>query len=651
MNGFRLAQPVQVGSRVAPSRVVFGPHETNLGDGRSLSPRHSAYYARRARGGAGIVVTETASVTGDDWPYERAPLAAASAAGWRDIKAACAPYGTLVLAGLGHAGSQGSSAYSQSVMWAPSRVADVVSREPPADLDEEGIETIVTAFAHAAARAAVCGLDGVEIDAGAWSLLRQFHSGLTNLRGDQYGQDRLLFTRQVLDAVRRALGPDGVVALRLSCDELAPWAGVTPEQASETVKVLGPQVDVVTIVRAGPYSTSAYRPDGHTPRSFNWQLCRQMFEAAGGTTSVSFQGSVVDPDEAEAALREPICDLVEMTRAQIADASLVAKVRAGCPERVRPCVLCNQACQVRDNRNPIVSCVVDPTSGHETSEQAPPEDPPSGPPVLVVGAGPAGLECARVLAGAGRRVRVAERSERGGGAVVAAARGAGRERLGLATDWLLAECRRLGVEFTFSQPLGAEEVETARSEGWEVVLATGARPFSERYPEAGDPLIIDAAAALLAIDTEWPDGPTVVYDPVGDSVAISVAERLAEMPAIDVTLICPDPTAGTQLARTGDLADANVRLQRAGVRRQLRSRIHRVGGGGIDVEDAWTGEPARVDAAVLVDCGHRLPDDSLYVELADVSIRRAGDCIAPRSILEAVLEGRRTAVDLLRARP
>ena len=105
--------------------MLSGPHETNLGAGRALSARHVAYYERRARGGAGIVVTEVASVHAADWPYERAPLAARLRRGWRDIVAACRPHGTLVLAGLGHTGLQGSSAYSQAVLWGPSGIADV----------------------------------------------------------------------------------------------------------------------------------------------------------------------------------------------------------------------------------------------------------------------------------------------------------------------------------------------------------------------------------------------------------------------------------------------------------------------------------------------------------------------------------------------
>ena len=102
------------------------------------------------------------------------------------------------------------------------------------------------------------------MDAGPTSLLRQFHSGLTNLRTDGYGTDRLRLTTEVLAAVRAAVGDGAVLALRLSCDELAPWAGVTPEQAASQVEALADAVDAFVVVRGGPFSPSAYRPDAHT---------------------------------------------------------------------------------------------------------------------------------------------------------------------------------------------------------------------------------------------------------------------------------------------------------------------------------------------------------------------------------------------------
>ncbi|WFR73848.1 hypothetical protein P9209_10165 [Prescottella defluvii] len=171
-----------------------------------------------------MIVTETASVHPSDWPYERAPLAADCGAGWRDVAEACRPHGALVLASLGHNGFQGSSAWSQSALWAPSRFPDPVSRELPMEMERAEIAALVDGFRGAAALAAASGVDGVEIDAGASSLLRQFHSGLTNRRTDEYGSDRLRLTREVITAVRAELGDERILALRLSCDEQAPWA-------------------------------------------------------------------------------------------------------------------------------------------------------------------------------------------------------------------------------------------------------------------------------------------------------------------------------------------------------------------------------------------------------------------------------------------
>ncbi len=638
-----LVDAVELAGHRAPSRVVFGPHETNLGRSRDISERHVAYYERRAAGGAGVIVTEVASVHASDWPYERAPLADRCGPGWAAVARACRPHGTLVLAGLGHAGGQGSSAYSQSVLWAPSPVGDAVSREMPAEMGETEIASVVAGFAEGARIAADAGLDGVEIDIGPASLLRQFHSGLTNMRTDSFGTDRLQLTRRVVAAVRHEIGSGSVLSVRLCCDELAPWAGVTPEQAAEHVDELADAVDLLVVVRGGPFSAGAYRPDAHTPPGFNLELSGQMRQAAKGRVPVVLQGSMVDPVAAQAALDGGTADLVEMTRAQIADPRLVALTRAGMPGRVRPCILCNQACHVRDNRNPIISCVGEPRSGHETDEPSDEGTDPRSRDVLVVGGGPAGLECARVLAERGHRVELAERTALAGGALRAAAVGAGRERLALLTGWLESECRRLSVTIALDADVSAADLDKAALDGREVVLATGAKAVPLDFPVDGPTLVVDAASLLAGGLDRLPAGSVLVHDPIGGPIGVGAAEWLAAS-GREVALVTPDQIAGTLLSLSGDLADANTRLARAGVRRELRARFRQVAGGQAVLEDVWTGEQRSVPCAVLVDCSHRIPDESLY--LARPGTPRAGDCVAPRSVLEAILEGRRRALEL-----
>jgi len=612
----RLLEPLQLGGFQAANRVMFGPHVTNLGDDdRRYTSRHTAYYERRSSGGCGIIVTEGASVHDSDWPYERAPLASRCAAGWREIADVCHAHGTLVVASLDHAGGQGSSAYSQLPLWAPSRVPEVNSRETPKWMETDDIDAVIAGFAEATKLAVGAGCDGIEINAGQHSLVRQFMSGLTNHRDDAWRTERQRFACEVIAAVRphtRLLG------LRLCCDELAPWAGITPEMAPEIAATLvRAGVDYLVVVRGSIYSAEKTRPDFHEPPGFNVDVCRAVKAALD--VPVFLQGSVVDWGQAEWAIGNDVCDGVEMTRAQIADPDLVDKLRSDNADRIRPCIRCNQTCQVRDPRNPIVSCVGEPSAGRETEDPDwyhPADEPRS---VVVIGAGVAGLETARVAAMRGHRVAVVDRARRPGG--LAAVTGPG----GPLAAWLVAECRRLGVQITtdtITVPSGDVRVQ-----------CTGGRAGHPDYRIDDPSMVFDIAQVRLG--TPLPPGPIAIFDPIGGPIAVALAEELGDR----AILITQDHIAGNELSRTGDLAPANVRLAQRGVTIERRTLLRSVDRGTVEVEDRFSGERRTISCAALVDCGFRLPTEPIAG--ADL---RAGDCVAPRTIYEAVLEGRRTAL-------
>src|SRR5215471_15949083 len=407
--------PLRAG-RQAANRIVFAAHVTNLAEDGLPGDRMGAYYERRARGGTGVVVVEEAFVHPSSHPYERAVRGddPAIVPAYRRLAERLHAAGALALAQLGHAGMQGSGRVRKRALWAPSAVPNPATLEMPKVMEPEDVAAVVDGFAVAARHVAEAGLDGVEVNAGQHSLVRQFLSGLTNERDDAYGGDperRLRFAREVIAAVRREV-KDGVVGLRLCCDELAPWAGIRPEDAPELAVALAEGVDYLSVVAGSIFSVEETRPGLHRPPGHLLGLCGAVRDRLG--IPVFASGSLVDPDQAAAAVVTGQADACEMTRALIADPDLPRRLAEHRPDAVRPCIRCNQDCAVRSAANAAVSCVHNPEAGHEA-------DFPAVVPaaaarhVVVVGGGPAGLEAALTAACRGHRVTLLERAEAVGG--------------------------------------------------------------------------------------------------------------------------------------------------------------------------------------------------------------------------------------------
>jgi 2,4-dienoyl-CoA reductase (NADPH2) len=278
---------------------------------------------------------------------------------------------------------------------------------------------------------------------------------------------------------------------------------------------------------------------------------------------------------------------------------------------------------VRDARNPIVTCVGEPSSGHETTDPDWYATARRARPVVVVGGGVAGLETARVALSRGHSpVHIVERDARLGGIAAVAGPHAAL------VEWLVAECERLGAVVhlgTDGAPIEPEAV---------VVQCTGSVPGQRSYDVEPGAVVLDVADVRRGRATVPTSGSIALHDPIGGPIAVALAEELGDR----AVLVTPDQIAANELSRTGDLAPANVRLAQRGVCVEQRTLLRVVRPGEIEVEDRFTGARRSIACAALVDCGFRLPDDPL-----SGAVHQAGDCVAPRTVHEAILEARRVA--------
>jgi mycofactocin system FadH/OYE family oxidoreductase 2 len=653
-----LTDSVPLGSLTAPSRIVFAAHRTNFATHRKFEARHVGYYEARARGGAGVIVLETVTVHPSDWPYEYAPLGYEPSVvqGYRAVVQAVKKHGAIALASLGHTGGQGSSHYSQAPLWAPTPIPEVNSREVPMEMEPGDIATLVKGFARAAVFALEGGLDGVEINVGQSSVLRQFLSPLTNRRGDDFGgglENRARFALQVIAAVRKAIGPSALLGVRVVGDEYAPWAGLVPETAAEAAALLAggggaTNADFVSVTSGSIYSLHMTRAGLYAAPGHSAGLAATVKAKLQDRVPVFAQGSVVDADMAESLLREGKADLVEMTRALIAEPELVAKWRSGTAESkksIRPCVLCNQDCVVETVQNARLGCIQNPAAGYELEEEFRPlaqAKARAKKRVLVLGAGPAGMEAARVATLRGHQVTVVGAAK--GGTVRIAAAAPGRARLGLVCDWLEGQLADLGVTVKEATVTAESLPALVKEHQADVVLhCTGATPKRRRFVDfTADAKTVTPRDVLdgKIEKPALPDGRVpraLVLDEAGDHAGMGTAEWLVG-DGWEVTVISHDMFVGQRLTATMELTPYNQRAAGKNIRLRPQIEVQRIGNGRVDGVDIYSRAPLTFEAELIVDVSYEVPREGLT---ADEDALSAGDAVAPRRIGQAILEGHR----------
>ncbi|PKW18805.1 mycofactocin system FadH/OYE family oxidoreductase 2 [Saccharopolyspora spinosa] len=643
-----LFSPLRIGPVTVRNRIVFSAHLTNYAEDGLPSEQHAAYYAARAAGGAGLVITEEHSTHPTDWPYEKLihGFQRSAVPGYRRITEAVHAHGVPIFAQLNHNGGQASSMYSRLPVWAPSAVPDPMFREVPKAIDAREIAEVVAGYGTVAGHCAEGGFDGVELQCSHSSIVRGFLSPATNKRTDAYGGTLVNRTRillEIIDAVREALGPDRALGVRLCGDELIE-GGTTIDEAVEvarTVEATG-KVDYIN-TSIGVATSTLYMIEASMAIPPGYALFISNAIRRAVRLPVVGVGRIKDPLQAERALEEGHCDLIGVVRGQIADPDFAAKARSGNAGDIRTCLSCNQECVGRMGLNRWLGCIENPRTGKESLALPIPR---ARKRVLVVGGGPAGLQAASTAAERGHHVTLFEREQATGGQVAVAATVPSRAEFLDVVRNLRAECARYGVDVKTGVAATAEMLRDEHPDV--VVLATGARPQPVHWAGGLD-RIVDVRDVLERRAT--PAGDVLVVDDLGFHQAASVAELLADR-GCRVQISTPGMVVCQDLGVTLDLETFNVRAQAKGIEQRtdevVMSASAEPDGVALQILKHTTGEMTEARFDWVVCAAHQTPDDALWHELkeAPFPVHRVGDCVTPRRAHAAVVEGHRVAVGL-----
>ena len=609
-----LFAPLQIRGKRLKNRIMSSGHDTSMPTDNLVNEQLIAYHRARAEGGVGLIVLQVAGVH-DSARYTSHVLMATDDAcidGYRRLAETCHAHGTVVLSQIFHPGREimESADGLLAVAYAPSAVPNERFRVMPRALDQDMIDEIIQGYADAARRLHQAGLDGVELVASHGYLPAQFINPRVNRRTDGYNgelEQRLRFIREILGAMRASTDAEFIIGLRISADERDP-EGLTEDESLAAVQLLQGQLDYVHIV-AG--TSASLGGAVHIVPPMAVEAAYLAREAGTFKAKLSIPlfvtGRINQPQEAEAIIAKGQADVCGMTRALICDPQMPNKSDSGRAEDVRACIACNQACIGHFHKGLPISCIQHPETGRELL-YGQPKPSARGKRILVVGGGPAGMKAAAVAAQRGHRVTLYEASAQLGGQIQLAQLLPRRSEFGGASTNLQREMQLAGVEVVRNTRVDRTLIEREKPD--HVIIATGAQPYWPNFERGGDLQVVDAWQVLrdevqLAVNGTH----------CGESLPLYVRDQMAgELHKLAIPII--------PYARLYGCDDSTVYLQHTA-----------------------SGEPMlleNVDSLVLCQ-GHQSVDDLGQQLKGLVPFQRIGDCLAPRTVEEAIHEGLKVA--------
>jgi 2,4-dienoyl-CoA reductase-like NADH-dependent reductase (Old Yellow Enzyme family)/thioredoxin reductase len=531
-----LYEPFQIRKMKLKNRIVMAPMHTKMAsESGEVTDRMIAYLVERARGDVGLIVLENTCI---DWLYGRAygnPVSIHDdlcRSGLSNVALAVHRYGAKIVTQLHHTGRQNTRANIDGRLApvAPSAVKSHIGGDMPRPLEEHEIEGIIQQYADAARRTKDAGFDGVELHGAHGYILTQFFSPYTNRREDKWGgslKNRARFPVEVVRRIRAEVGPDFPILYRLSAEERVP-GGTTLEDSLKLVQMLEEAGVDCFDVTAGIYDSIEwiYTLQGVAPGA----LIPLAAAVKGVTTKPVIGVSRLGWDLGFAAqvVKENKVDLVAIGRSLLADPHLAKKFHEGRTKEIRRCIACNE-CVAMENKGWQIHCIINPMLGNEYLDPVKPAR--TSKKVVVIGGGPAGMECALVAAQRGHEVALIEKSSRLGGQLLAASTPAyKRQEFEALIEYYGFMLSKLRVKVILNTEIKNKLPDDQRADV--VVLALGAVPHSGKFEKNGK--VVSAFDVLMSRGKGVGKNVAVIG---ASGVGIDVALFLMEKEGRKVTVV------------------------------------------------------------------------------------------------------------------